>query len=132
MTTNFTIDQIREAHAKVKSGADFPNYIREIKQLGVAGYTTHVVNGQAEYFGINNEKVAGPAKYQPLEVAEESDAERFKTDLKSHQQGNTDYPTFCKDAANSGIEKWVVLLAEMSCTYYDKKGNSILAEQIPG
>lgn len=31
----FTVEQIEEAHSKVKSGTDFPNYIQEIKNLGV-------------------------------------------------------------------------------------------------
>ncbi len=33
----FTIEQIKEAHAKVKSGADFPNYIHDLIILGVKG-----------------------------------------------------------------------------------------------
>ena len=31
----FTAEQIITAHSKVKSGADFPNYIKDIKALGV-------------------------------------------------------------------------------------------------
>ena len=31
----FTVEQIKAAHSKVKSGADFPSYIKEIKSLGV-------------------------------------------------------------------------------------------------
>lgn len=31
----FTVEQIETAHDKVKTGADFPNYIQEIKQMGV-------------------------------------------------------------------------------------------------
>ncbi len=27
----FTVEQIKAAHSKVKSGADFPSYIKEIK-----------------------------------------------------------------------------------------------------
>lgn len=30
----FTIEQIKTAHSQVKSGADFPAYIQEIKKLG--------------------------------------------------------------------------------------------------
>ncbi|MGF7024877.1 MULTISPECIES: DUF1398 domain-containing protein [Sphingobacterium] len=30
----FTIEQIEAAHSNVKSGADFPAYIRDIKKLG--------------------------------------------------------------------------------------------------
>lgn len=36
--TMFTTEQIHAAHSKVKSGADFPNYIRDLKQLGVVYY----------------------------------------------------------------------------------------------
>ena len=34
----FTVEQIKAAHSKVQSGADFPAYIREIKELGVTHY----------------------------------------------------------------------------------------------
>ena len=30
----FTIEQIETAHSKMKSGAEFPSYINDIKQLG--------------------------------------------------------------------------------------------------
>jgi len=60
-----------------------------------------------------------------------SDAEKFKTDLKAHQQGKTDYPTFCTDCAKSGIEKWAVFMDNMTCTYYDKEGKELLVEAIP-
>jgi hypothetical protein len=29
----FTIEQIDQAHSKVKSGADFPKYIQDLKNL---------------------------------------------------------------------------------------------------
>ena len=34
----FTVEQIQEAHSKVKSGADFPKYIQDIKKLGVDAF----------------------------------------------------------------------------------------------
>jgi uncharacterized protein YbcV (DUF1398 family) len=33
--------------------------------------------------------------------------------------------------AASGIDKWKVSMEKMTCTYYDKAGNEILAEAIP-
>ncbi len=66
-----------------------------------------------------------------LTVAEKSNDEQFKTDLKIHQDGKTDYPTFCTDCAKSGIEKWAVCMEKMTCTYYDKAGNELLVEEIP-
>lgn len=43
--TMFTLDQIREAHAKVKSGADFPHYIQDLIVLGVQKYDIFVHDG---------------------------------------------------------------------------------------
>lgn len=127
----FTVEQIKAAHSKVKSGADFPAYIREIKTLGVTHYETYVTDGHTEYHGPENYTATAPAKYDPLVIAEVPQTEQFETDLKAHQQGKTDYPTFIKMCAAFGIEKWTVCMEAMNCTYYDKAGNEILVEDIP-
>lgn len=127
----FTLEQIKVAHSKVKSGADFPAYIQDLKKLGVTTYETFVADGHSEYNGIKNYKISSTSIYEMLPIANSSTPEQFKADLKAHQQGKTDYPTFCNDCAKSGIEKWVVCLQKMTCTYYDKAGNETLTEQIP-
>jgi uncharacterized protein YbcV (DUF1398 family) len=127
----FTLDQIKNAHSKVKSGADFPSYIQELKQLGVTFYQTYVADGHTDYYGGDHFTITSPAKYDSLEIAETSSSNQFKDDLLAHQQGKTDYPTFCQDCAKSGIEKWSVCLESMTCTYYDEAGNKILVEDIP-
>ena len=127
----FTTEQIKAAHSKVKSGRDFPNYIQDIKKLGVSYYEVFVTDGQTDYYGKIEYKTSSPAKYNPLLIAEDSDIEQFKANIKAHKQGKTDYPTFCNDCAKSGIEKWVVDINNMTCIYYDKAGNEILVEQIP-
>jgi|SRR6218665_2289878 len=129
---SFTIDQIKAAHSKVKSGADFPSYIQDLIQLGVSKYETFVHDGHAKYFGNDGFSTQSEAKYTELHVAENSVKEQFITDLKLHQQGGTDYLTFCNDCAKSGVEKWIVDTTEMTCIYYDKSGNELLMEQIPG
>src|SRR5688572_4005724 len=90
----FTVDQIKAAHSKVKSGADFPAYIKEIKQLGVTYYKTFVSDGHTEYYGASNFKTIAPAKYTKLTISETPNTEQFKVDLKEHQQGKTDFLTF--------------------------------------
>ena len=127
----FTIEQIKAAHSKVKSGADFPSYIQEIKQLGVLHYEAFVADGSVDYCGENDYKVSSGSKYESLEVVASSNKTQFEADLKAHQQGKTNYPTFCSDCAKSGIEKWVVNMGKMTCTYFDKAGNELLAEVIP-
>ena len=129
--TMFTVEQIKAAHSKVKSGADFPAYISEIKQSGVIYYETYVTNGHTDYYGKDDYKVSSPAKYDTLKIANESNTGQFTKDLKEHQQGKTDYPTFCGISAKMGVEKWAVDMTQMTCTYYDKAGNEMLVESIP-
>lgn len=129
--TMFTIEQILAAHSSVKSGADFPRYIKDLIALGVTGYETYVKDGHTDFIGKGHYQVSTASKYDELSVAPQSDAERFKRDLKAHQQGQTDYPAFCRDCAASGIEKWVVSMDALSCSYYDLAGKLVLAEQIP-
>ncbi len=127
----FTVEQIEAAHGKVRSGADFPAYIKEIKSLGVTHYETYVLNGHIDYHGANDHTAAVPAKYDPLEIADTPKTEEFKAELLAHQQGKTDFLTFIKMCANCGIEKWEISMDKMTCTYYDKAGNELLVEKIP-
>lgn len=128
----FTLEQLKAAHAKVKSGADFPRYIQDIKELGVTHYDTFVSTGNSDYYGNHNHKVSTGSRYESLVVAETSNSEQFISDLKAHQQGKTSFSTFCVDCAKSGIEKWVIAINDMTCTYFDKKGSRVLVEEIPG
>jgi uncharacterized protein YbcV (DUF1398 family) len=127
----FTVEQIKQAHGKVKSGADFPKYIQEIKALGVTSFETWVVDSHTEYFGENDYQTQSSQQYEQLTISEESDKRKFVDYLKMHQQGETDYFTFCRHCAETGIEMWTVCLDKMTCTYFDKAGNEILLEQIP-
>ncbi len=127
----FTVEQIKTAHSKVKSGADFPAYIQDIKKLGVTFYETYVTDGHTDYFGIHNFKMTAPPKYDKLKVADTSNSSQFKIELKEHQQGKTDFLTFIRMCAECGIEKWAVSLDKMTCSYYDKEKKEILVEEIP-
>lgn len=128
----FTVEQINQAHAAVKSGADFPAYIRTIKAMGVTGFETWVRDSHTEYYGDNQYSTSSTGQYADLTIAQQVDKDRFQSQLKVHQAGETDYLTFCKDCAATGIEKWIVDLSQMTCTYYDQQGNEILVEEIPG
>lgn len=127
----FTIAQIKEAHAKVKSGADFPTYIQDLIALGVLGYDTFVNDGHVEYFGADNFRATATETYDSIFVAKVLNKERFIEFLVMHQEGQTDYITFCNHAAQCGIAKWKVDIVAMTCTYFDTAENPILIEKIP-
>ena len=127
----FTITQIKEAHSKVKSGSDFPNYIQDLIKLGVKGYDTFTNDGHVEYFGMANYRVASTETYDTTSIAPSASKERFIEFLVMHQDGQTDYLTFCNHAAQCGIAKWSVNIIEMTCTYFDLSDGAILIEKIP-
>lgn len=127
----FTIDQIKEAHAKVKSGADFPAYIQDLIALGVKGYDTFVNDGHVEYFGADDFRAVATETYNSISIAPAANKERFIEFLVMHQDGQTDYLSFCNHAAQCGIAKWSVNIIEMICTYFDQSGAEILIEKIP-
>mgnify|MGYP003411386591 FL=1 len=127
----FTIDQLKEANLKVQSGADFPAYVQDLIKLGVVSYDTFVKDGHTSFFGNNNFQLNTEEKYPPIEVSDKTDSEKFKTNLKAHQLGQTHYLSFCKHAAESGVDKWTVDTHALTCTYFDQKENKILTESIP-
>lgn len=128
----FTIENIQTATSKVNSGADFPQFIKEIKELGVKRNDVYVSNGLSIYFDDeDNAQQVSPDEYPTLIINEESSAGKLEHALKVHQQGETNYFTFCKQAADAGVEKWVTDLDEMTCTYLDAEGNELVKENIP-
>ncbi len=127
----FTLTQIQDTHAKVKSGADFPQYIADLNNLWVTAYSIFVSDGHAEYKGGEHYTITSPAKYESLTINNTTDKAWFTANLKLHQQWGSDYMTFCKHAAQAGITKRVIVMNEMTCTYYDHDDNKVLVEIIP-
>jgi uncharacterized protein YbcV (DUF1398 family) len=127
----FTAEQIKAAHSKVKSGADFPAYIKEIKAMGVTHYEAYVSDGHIDYHCDSHYTAKVSAKYDPLTIADVANGQQFKKELVDHQQGRTDFLTFIRSCATFGIEKWAIRIDKMTCTYYDKAGQVVLIEEIP-
>lgn len=127
----FTIDQVHRAFSKVKSGADFPRFVEDLKGLGVTHYDNFVSNGSTRYYGSNGFVLDAEPKYPKILVNEKGSSEQLKHVISVHQQGQTDYPTFCVQAADAGVEKWTTHMVEMTVTYWDKKGERLIVEPIP-
>ncbi|WP_316803466.1 DUF1398 domain-containing protein [Pedobacter nototheniae] len=128
----FTIEEIKAAESKIKTGADFPNFIKEIKKLGVKRNDVYVSNGLSIYFGDedHNEQTS-PENYPDLIINDESSPEKLQHALSIHQKGETDYFTFCKQAADAGVEKWIIETADLSVVYLNSEGNELIKENIP-
>ena len=127
----FTVKQIKDAHAKVKSGADFPQYMQDLITLGVISFETFVCDNHTNYYGANDFRTSSEGFLETLTISDQINIQQFQTDLKAHQQGKTDYMTFLNDCAKSGVEKWIVVMDKMTCSYYNKNGNEMVVETIP-
>jgi uncharacterized protein YbcV (DUF1398 family) len=127
----FTLEQIKTAHSKVKSGADFPGYISEMKEFGIIAYEHFIDDGHIIYYGKEEFALAAPAKWASKEISAKGNVHMLQDDLTAHQAGKTDYLTFCTQAAEAGVDKWIVDMIKMTCIYYNKAGNEMLSEAIP-
>ncbi len=126
----FTIEDIQRAEQKIKTGADFPQFIQEIKALGVERNDVYVMNGMSIYFGKDDHTVESAPAYEALLIEDQSSASDLKEALRIHQAGETDFQTFCRKAASAGVEKWVTDLKEMTVSYLDMAGNELVVEHI--
>ena len=127
----YTVQQMKAAHAKVKSGADFPAYVKEIKELGLIQYDFMVKDGRTVYHGANSFQVSSDPIYPEKTISAAASPAAVKQIISEHQQGKSDFLTFCHLVAEAGVEKWVVDAEAMVCSYYDLSGNSMVAEPIP-
>lgn len=127
----FNIEEIKSAESKINSGADFPQFIKAIKEMGVVRNDVYVSNGLSIYFDSEDHSTqASPDEYPELIINDEASVNKLQHALKIHQQGETDYFTFCKQAADAGVEKWVIDLHKMTCTYLDTEQNKLVQEKI--
>ncbi len=127
----FTKEQILEAQSKVKSGKDFPGLVRDFKEMGIATYEHWVAESANVFYDTEGTTIKITYGLPLLTVSDDSSTEQLKLALKIHQAGETNYPTFCLQSAEAGVEKWVTDLDKMTVTYVDKKGAALVIEKIP-
>ena len=99
--------------------------------MGVVSYEHSVGNGSNVFFGSKGHKVIVSHPQKILTVSPHPSKDALLQALAVHQKGQTDYPTFCLQAAQAGVEKWVSDLTLMTISYLDSSGKRMLVEKIP-
>lgn len=127
----YTLEQIKQAYDKVKTEADFAIYIQELINLGIKGYDTIVSDSRVVYYCDTDYEVSTDKKYEQIHIATTANKDRFIEYLVMHENGETDYFTFCQQAAQCGIAKWRIDILEMTCTYFTIEGDALIIEKIP-
>lgn len=126
----FTIEQINDVHEKLGKMKDFLSYVKALKLLGIEKYDSYLTDGHSQYFGAGGYQVESVPVHEKLLIADNSNKENFLRHLSLHEERKTDYMTMSRGLAESGIEKWTVDTNAATISYYDKKGNALLAESI--
>ncbi|MDZ7604066.1 MAG: DUF1398 family protein [Cyclobacteriaceae bacterium] len=122
----FTIERIERSAFQIKKrDGDFPQLVQDLKAIGVTHYDYFVSDGITKYYGTDNFVLKGEATYPSMNVNGVSSSDKLKHAISIHQQGQTDYPTFCKQAAEAGVEKWTTSMINMTVTYLDKAGHKL-------
>jgi len=127
----FTAQQLKDAHAKVKTGADYPAYADELRNLGVVSYDFLVADGSTTFYAEDEESVSLKGDLSPVAVADAPSKDKLRAALATHQKGNTDFPTFRQQAAEAGVAQWTTDLSNMEVVYVNKQEKVMLAEEIP-
>lgn len=93
--------------------------------------TVNIESGKVSY-ATSDSVLQTEGTQARVPVAELTNQIAAKADLVRHQKGLTDFQTFCDEMAQSGVYKWTIDLDAMSCTYYNKADQVVMAEAIPG
>ena len=96
----FTLEQINQAQKN--NNYNFPKLIEEFKKIGVDYFITSVKDGNTDYFDAEND-VFSTDGHQDFLVSDNVNKEIFAKRLKLHQNGKTDFQTFCQDCAENGV-----------------------------
>lgn len=123
------INQINQY--KIQANGNFGVLVESYLEYGIVRFQTCAATAKSIYFDAEGNRVYDENDIFNFEIGQ-LNVEQFKADLLDHQQGLTDFPTWLKLTAGSGIGYWIVDLEAKQCVYYDLDNNPVHTELIPG
>ncbi len=123
-----TIENINKI--KLESNGDFIPLIINLKQAGVVKFITCASTAKSMYYDKEGNEVHDEDDFFNFEIGL-VDSEKFIENLKKHQQGLTDFPTWLKQTAASGVSYWQVDLVANTCIYFSTDNEQMYIENIP-
>ncbi|HDZ3284029.1 TPA: DUF1398 family protein [Staphylococcus aureus] len=126
----FTLSEIQQAHQQY-TGVDFPKLFKEFKDMGMTYNIVNIQDGTATYVHQSEDDIVTSSVKSNHPVAPSSNQSIVQDVLTRHQQGQTDFETFCDEMAEAGIYKWHIDIQAGTCTYIALKEQAIISELIP-
>lgn len=126
----FKLSAIQQAHQQF-TGVDFPKLFKAFKDMGVTYNIVNIQDGTATYVHQSEDDIVTSSVKSNHPVAPSSNQSIVQDVLTRHQQGQTDFETFCDEMAQAGIYKWHIDIQAGTCTYIDLQEQAIISELIP-
>ncbi|WP_049316730.1 DUF1398 domain-containing protein [Staphylococcus aureus] len=126
----FKLSAIQQAHQQF-TGVDFPKLFKAFKDMGMTYNIVNIQDGTATYVHQSEDDIVTSSVKSNHPVAPSSNQSIVQDVLTRHQQGQTDFETFCDEMAQAGIYKWHIDIQAGTCTYIDLQEQSIISELIP-
>ena len=127
---SLTMEKINEAQAVGKTGSDFPKIAKEMKKIGIKTYYFNAITGLRIYESVSGQKFEDSVPGEQIFVTVVVSKEKLQYAIKIHQNGETLFPAFKKQAVEAGVNNWTADFERMVVDYFDAKGNLILSEPI--
>ncbi|HCY1728210.1 TPA: DUF1398 family protein [Staphylococcus aureus] len=126
----FKLSAIQQAHQQF-TGVDFPKLFKAFKDMGMTYNIVNIQDGTATYVHQSEDDIVTSSVKSNHPVAPSSNQSIVQDVLTRHQQGQTDFETFCDEMAQAGIYKWHIDIQAGTCTYIDLQEQAIISELIP-
>ncbi|HCY6356353.1 TPA: DUF1398 family protein [Staphylococcus aureus] len=126
----FKLSAIQQAHQQF-TGVDFPKLFKAFKDMGMTYNIVNIQDGTATYVHQSEDDIVTSSVKSNHPVAPSSNQSIVQDVLTRHQQGQTDFETFCDEMAQAGIYKWHIHIQAGTCTYIDLQEQAIISELIP-
>ncbi|HDB5872182.1 TPA: DUF1398 family protein [Staphylococcus aureus] len=126
----FKLSAIQQAHQQF-TGVDFPKLFKAFKDMGMTYNIVNIQDGTATYVHQSEDDIVTSSVKSNHPVAPSSNQSIVQDVLTRHQQGQTDFETFCDEMAQAGIYKWHIDIQAGTCTHIDLQEQAIISELIP-
>lgn len=126
----FKLSAIQQAHQQF-TGVDFPKLFKAFKDMGMTYNIVNIQDGTATYVHQSEDDIVTSSVKSNHPVAPSSNQSIVQDVLTRHQQGQTDFETFCDEMVQAGIYKWHIDIQAGTCTYIDLQEQAIISELIP-
>lgn len=126
----FKLSAIQQAHQQF-TGVDFPKLFKAFKDMGMTYNIVNIQDGTATYVHQSEDDIVTSSVKSNHPVAPSSNQSIVQDVLTRHQQGQTDFETFCDEMSQAGIYKWHIDIQAGTCTYIDLQEQAIISELIP-